>query len=192
MKTTKRSIITLPNPHLRETSRKVGLVTDEVRKLIEQMISATLDWEDGREHEVGVALAAIQLDSPLKVVVIRNDFNNKDDRTFKVFINPEIIKADGAKVEDFEGCLSIKDVYGKVPRFSRVKIKALDENGKVVRFTANDFLARVFQHEIDHTKGKLFIDYIKDTPEAFFKIDKEGKLQELNYEKNVKNSRILW
>lgn len=156
------------------------------------MTAATLDWEDNREHEVGVALAAIQIDQPLKIVVIRSDFDNKKDRTFHVFINPEITKYEGKQVEDFEGCLSIKDVYGKVPRYEKIKLKALNETGKPIRVTAEGFLARVFQHEIDHIKGIVFIDHIKDTPEAFYQLQPDGKLKELDYEKDINKSNILW
>ena len=182
----------MPNDHLRQPSKRVGLVTDEIREIIRAMEEATLDWEDSREHEVGVALAAIQIDRPLKLVVVRNNFEDKSDRSFRALINPEITKYDGAIVEDYEGCLSVKDIYGKVPRHSKVRVKALDENGNEVRFSANGFLARVLQHEIDHTKGKLFIDHIKDRPEAFYRLDKEGQLIELDYEKDVKKSHILW
>src|SRR5690242_8194611 len=101
----KSDIITLPNPHLRERSKKVGYLSEDIAKLIEGMKEATLDWEDSREHEVGVALAAIQVDQPLRVVVIRNNFDNKKDRTFSTFINPVITKYEGEIVEDYEGCL---------------------------------------------------------------------------------------
>lgn len=156
------------------------------------MADATLDWEAHRKHELGVALAAVQIDSLMRIVIIRSSFEDKADTRFDCFINPEITKREGAVVEDYEGCLSIKDVYGKVPRHEKVKVKALDEHGETVRVTAEGFLARVFQHEIDHTKGTLFIDHIKDNPEAFFQLDDEGKLKELDYEKDIRNSRILW
>lgn len=182
----------MPNDHLRQPSKRVGLVTDEIREIIREMEEATLDWEDSRKHEVGVALAAIQIDQPLKLVVVRNNFEDKSDRSFRTLVNPEITKYDGNLVEDYEGCLSVKDIYGKVPRHSKVRIKALDENGNEVRFSATGFLARVLQHEIDHTKGKLFIDHIKNRPEAFYRLDKEGQLIELDYEKDVKKSHILW
>ena len=188
----KEDIISLPNPHLRQRSKKVGVISDEIKQLVEGMKAATLDWEDSRKHEVGVALAAVQVDSLLRVVVVRNDFDNKKDRTFQVFINPEVTKFEGKVVEDFEGCLSIKDIYGKVPRHEKVRIKALGENGQVVRVTAEGFLARVFQHEIDHTNGIVFIDHIKEKPEAFFRLDEEGHLVELDYEKDVKENSLLW
>jgi peptide deformylase len=188
----KSDIITLPNTHLRERSKKVGLISEEVKSLIQGMQEATLDWEDSRDHEVGVALAAIQVDRPLRVVVIRNNFDNKKDRTFSIFINPIITKYEGDIVEDYEGCLSVPEIYGKVPRYSKVRIRALDENGREIRLTAEGFLARVFQHEIDHTNGIVFIDHIKDNKEAFFKLKEDGRLEELDYEKDVRANRILW
>lgn len=187
-----QSLITLPNNHLRLTSKKVGYIDDTVAKLVEHMCDITLEWEASREHEVGVALAAIQIDVPLRVIVVRNDFDNKSDKTFRAFINPVITKYEGEVVEDFEGCLSVKDLYGKVPRYSKVRIKALDLTGKEVRFSAEGFLARVFQHEIDHTNGKLFIDHIKDTPLAFYALNEEGNLQQLDYEKDVRSNKTLW
>ncbi len=192
MKPAKDDIIRLPNQHLRERSKRVGLVDKSIQKIIAQMMQSTLDWEDSRDHEVGVALAAIQIDQPLRIVIIRNNFDNKSDRTFKVFINPEVTKLEGEIVEDFEGCLSIQDVYGKVPRFERVKVKALDQFGKPIRVTAKGFLARVFQHEIDHTNGKVFVDHIKDKPDAFYKLQEDGHLIELDYEKDIRNNNILW
>lgn len=188
----KEDIIVLPNPHLRERSRKVGLVDEKIQKIITDMESATLDWEDSREHEVGVALAAIQIDKKFRIIVIRNNFDNKDDRKFQVFINPEVTKHEGKVVEDFEGCLSIKDVYGRVPRYEKVRIKALNINGKPIRITATGFLARVFQHEIDHTNGVVFIDHIKEVKDGFFQLQDDGKLEPLDYEKDIKDNAILW
>lgn len=185
-------IISLPNPHLRDRSKKVGIVTPEVEKVIAGMKAATLDWEASREHEVGVALAAIQVDIPLRIVVIRNDFDNKKDRTFSVFINPVITKHEGDITEDYEGCLSVPDVYGLVPRHSKVRVKAQDETGREFRITAEGFLARIFQHEIDHTNGLVFIDHIKDNSAAFFRLQADGHLEQLDYEKDIRTNRILW
>ncbi len=189
---THEDIITLPNPYLRTRSQKIGLVTEEVKTVIRSMEAATIDWEQTREHEVGVALAAVQIDKLLRIVVIRNNFDNKDDHSFTVFINPVIAKYEGKIEEDFEGCLSIKDVYGKVPRYTKVRVKALDLDGKEFRATAEGFLARVFQHEIDHLNGIVFVDHIKDQPEAFFMLDPTGNLKKLDYEKDVRNNSILW
>jgi peptide deformylase len=188
----KSDIITLPNPHLRTRSQKVGLITDEIKALIAGMEAATLDWEASRDHEVGVALAAVQVDKLLRIVVIRNDFDNKDDRSFSVFINPVITKYEGTIEEDFEGCLSVKNIYGKVPRHTKVRVKALNEEGQEIRVTAEGFLARIFQHEIDHTNGVVFIDKIKDSPEAFFELTDSGNLQQLDYEKDIRTNNILW
>jgi peptide deformylase len=192
MSMTKDSIITLPNAHLRERSKKVGLITDEIRKLVADMEAATLDWEDSRAHEVGVALAAVQVDKLLRLVVVRNNFDDKKDRTFQVFVNPEITKYEGKQIEDFEGCLSVKDIYGKVPRSEKVRVKATDLNGQPIRLTAEGFLARVFQHEIDHTNGIPFIDHIKGQEDAFFFLNNEGHLEPLDYEKDVRTNRLLW
>ena len=68
----------------------------------------------------------------------------------------------------------------------------MDINGKEFRVTAEGFLARIFQHEIDHTNGKVFIDHIKDEKDAFFKLDGDGKLNKLDYEKEISKNSILW
>lgn len=188
----KRSIITLPNQSLRMRSVAVGYIDGSINKLIEDMEAATLAWEDSREHEVGVALAAVQINDHRKVVIVRSDFNDKTKRKFRVLINPEIIKLEGEIVEDFEGCLSIKDIYGKVPRHTKVRVKAMDENGHGIRIKAEGFLARVLQHEIDHTKGTLFIDHIKNKKDSFYRLRKEGDLEKLDYDKEIANNHILW
>ncbi len=188
----KEDIIVLPSAHLRQKSQRVGVVSPAIKKIITQMQAATMDWDQSREHEVGVALAAVQIDKLYKIIIIRNNYDNKEDNSFTTFINPEITKTEGQLVEDFEGCLSVPNVYGKVPRWTKVKVKALDENGRTFRVTAQDFLARIFQHEIDHCNGIVFIDHIKDKPEAFFQLKDDGKLEALDYEKDVRNSRILW
>ena len=190
--TMSKQLITLPNSHLRQRSKKVGFIGDEVKQLIVDMQDATLEWEDGRDHEVGVALAAVQIDELWRVVVIRNNFEDKSDRTFRVFINPEITKYEGEVVADYEGCLSIKNVYGLVPRHSKVRVKALNEHGKEIRLTAEGFLARVFQHEIDHTNGIVFIDHIKDDSAAFFTLTESGKLEPKDYEQDIEHNAELW
>ena len=189
---TKDDIIALPNKHLRQKSQRVGVITDEIKQIVDDMKSATISWDQSRDHEVGVALAAIQIDKLYKIVVIRNNYDNKEDHEFTTFINPEITKLDGEVVAVYEGCLSVPNVYGKVPRHSKVKVKALDLKGKEFRVTAEGFLARIFQHEIDHTNGKVFIDHIKDDPEAFYKLGEDGKLVPLEYEENVAKNPILW
>jgi peptide deformylase len=192
MNITKDDIIALPNPKLRTKSQKVGLVTDEILHIIEDMKAATINWDESRDHEVGVALAAVQIDKLYKIIVVRNNYDNKDDHTFTAFINPEIVKATGEIVEDYEGCLSVPNIYGKVPRYTKVKVKALDIHGKEFRISADGFLARIFQHEIDHTNGLVFIDHIKDNENAFFRLADDGKLVELDYNEDVREDSILW
>lgn len=192
MSMNKDNIIYLPHDSLRERSVKVGVISDEIKQLIEDMKEATLDWENSREHEVGVALAAVQVDKLYRIVVIREDFNEKNNTNFDVFINPKIVKYEGEIEEDFEGCLSVRDVYGKVPRHTKIRVDALDENGKPVRVKAEGFLARVFQHEIDHTNGKLFVDLIKDKPEAFYRLAENGKIEDMSDEEKQNIFSILW
>lgn len=167
-------------------------MTPEIKQLASDMISVTLDWEDSRSHELGVALAAIQVDQPLRIMVIRNNFEDKDDRSFKIFINPEITKLEGDPVEDLEGCLSVPDIYGKVIRYSKIRFRALGLNGRVIRGNAEGFLARVIQHEVDHMNGIVFVDHIKDKTEAFFKLNSNGELDSLDYDKSIRNSSVLW
>lgn len=188
----KTAIITLPDSALRERSKRVHIITEEIKQLVDDMASATIDWENSREHEVGVALAAVQINRHSRVVIIREDFNDKDNKNFQIFINPEIVKYEGEIEEDFEGCLSVKDIYGKVPRYTKVRVKALDADGQPIKLRAEGFLARVFQHEIDHTNGTLFVDRIKDKPEAFFRLDSAGKIEELDDEQRKDIFRILW
>jgi peptide deformylase len=188
---TKDDIITLPHPSLRTRSKRIGFVSDEVHALIKDMEDATLDWEASRKHEVGVALAAVQIDRLERVVIIRNNCDDKNDKTFTVLINPEIVKYEGDVIKDYEGCLSIKNLYGHVPRYDKVKVKAIGLNGKEVRITAEGFMARTLQHEIDHTNGVVYIDHIKNDPDAFFNLDEEGHLHPVSYEE-VSKSTILW
>ena len=185
------NIIALPQANLRRKSQKISLFDEKLKQLSEDMQDVTLDWEDHRQHELGVALAAIQIDIPKRIVIVRSDFDNKDDRSFVVFVNPKIIRLEGNKVEDYEGCLSVPDLYGKVERFERVKIKAQDVDGKEFRLSADGFLARVLQHEIDHTNGHLFVDYIKGKTDAFYKLNDDGKLEPIDYEA-LDTSSFLW
>ena len=188
----KENIITLPNPHLRVKSTKVHVITDDTIKLIDDMTTASIDWEDSRPHEISAALAAVQVDNLERVVIVRSDFDDKSVREFTALINPEIVKYEGELITDYEGCLSVGGVYGKVPRYSKIRVKALNVEGEEVRFKADGFLARVIQHEVDHTNGVLFIDHIKDQTEAFYTLDEKGELQPLNYDEHIRENRILW
>ncbi|MDO4902047.1 MAG: peptide deformylase [bacterium] len=186
------NIITLPNPNLRKKAERVHFINDEIRQIIQDMIDASLDWEKHHPHEISAALAAPQIDQLYKIVIVRADLDDKSNQEFVALINPEIVKFEGKIVEDFEGCLSIKGIYGKVPRHSKIRVKALDINGEEIRIKAQDFLARVLQHEIDHTNGVLFIDHIRDKKHAFYQLNDRGELQPLNYEKDIKNNQDLW
>ena len=188
----KEAIITLPNPHLREKSQRVHIVTEEVTTLIKDMTDASLDWEDSRPHEISAALAAVQVDRLERVVIVRSDFDDKTVREFVPLINPEIVKYEGEQVSDYEGCLSVNGFYGKVPRYSKVRVKALDIEGNEVRFKAEGFLARVIQHEIDHTNGIVFIDHIRDKTDAFYRLDDKGELQPLDYDEHINDNHLLW
>ena len=189
---TKDDIITLPNPHLRQKSAKVHVVTEDTVKLSNDMIAAALDWEDSRPHEVSAALAAVQVDALERVIIVRDDFNNKSTREFMTLINPKIIKYEGELIEDYEGCLSVKHIYGKVPRYSKIRVRATDLEGNEIRFKADGFLARVIQHEVDHCNGIVFIDHIKNDKNAFYKLDEKGELRPLNYDEDIAENSILW
>ena len=191
MPLSKNAIITLPNPHLRQKSRRIGVITDEIKNIADDMINATLSWDASRDHEVGVAMAAVQIDKLYRLIVVRNNFEDKTNLTFTVFINPEITKLEGSLITDYEGCLSVPNIYGKVKRYNKVRVKALDLNGKPFRVTAEGFLARIFQHEIDHTNGIVFIDRIKNDPDAFYVLGNDGKLTKVEY-KDVQQDSVLW
>lgn len=189
---TKDDIVVVPEPNLRKRSQRVGVVTDEVKQLIADMKAAAIDWEQSRDHESSVGLAAVQVNKLYRIFIVRNDVEDGSDEQFTTFINPEIVKQIGPIEEDFEGCLSVPEIYGKIPRYQCVKVKALNENGQPFRVTAYGFLARILQHETDHTQGKLIIDHIKSKHDAFYRMDDEGNLSPVDYDKDIKNNMILW
>ena len=176
---TANDIITLPDPRLRQKSKRIGVVDPAIEKLALEMIAASLEWEDGRAHEFCAALAAVQVGELERIVVVRDDFDDKANRSFGVYINPEIVKFEGTPVEELEGCLSVKDIYGAVPRYPKVKVKALNLQGEPIRLTATDFLARVFQHEIDHTNGIVFVDHVNDATKLF-RLEPDGSFSKLD------------
>ncbi len=188
---THKNIITLPNDHLRQRSRRITQIDADTRQIISDMIAATLDWEAHRPNEVAVALAAIQIDKPVRIVIIRADFDNKENKNFQVLINPEITKYEGEIITDYEGCLSVKDVYGKVPRYSKIRGRAIDINGNQIKIKSTDpFLSRVLQHEVDHTNGICFVDHIAHDQDAFSVLTKSGDLVACPYSKVI-NSGII-
>lgn len=174
-------IITLPHESLRKTSRKVGTIDKQITQLIETMTEQAILWDESREHEVTVALAAVQINELWKVIIVREDFDDKQNHAYVALINPEITKYEGIIEDDFEGCLSVRDFYAKVPRYTKIRVKALSVDGREVKFTAEGFLARVLQHEIDHTKGITIVDRVVDHEDGFRTIGNEGKLEAVAY-----------
>ncbi len=175
-----RKIIAIPNKILRSKSKKIGFVDDSIKKLAEDMIETTLDWD--HDSEFGAALAAIQIGLPLKLTVVRNDFDDAKGKEFTALINPEIVKFSEEVVSDIEGCLSVPGIYGRVSRPLKIKLKAQDDMGKPIRLTVEGFPARVIQHEIDHMNGIIFLDHIQDAAQLF-SIDKSGSLMPVSQPK---------
>ncbi len=186
-------IITTPDKRLRETSEKVGKIDDEVLEVIAAMRKLSADWEAEHPYELSAAMAAPQMGVLKRIIIIRDDMEDKKNAHFTAFINPEVTKVEGKTVTDFEGCLSVPHIYGKVPRPLKVRVKAKLEDGKEVRVKATGELARTLLHEIDHLNGVLFIDHIKDKKDAFYYMDDKGELQPIkDYEKEILNNAELW
>ena len=186
------SIVTTPDPRLRQKSEKVHQIDDETKRIIDEMIASSLAWEEEHEFELSAAMAAPQLGYNKRIIVVREDMSNKDNANFVPLINPVVIKTEGKIIEDYEGCLSVPSVYGKVGRPYKARIKAVTENGEEVRLKATGFLARTLLHEIDHLDGILFIDHIKDQTDAFYKLNDKGDLEPLDYDKYIKNNKDLF
>ena len=137
------------DPALREPAREVEKITDMHRKLIADMI-------DTMREAPGVGLAGPQ------VGVLERIFVWEVEDRFGAVINPRIVARSEETVEGEEGCLSLPGIYYPVVRPAEVTVEGLDENGEPVRLEADELLARVCQHEIDHLDGVLFIDHLPD------------------------------
>ena len=185
-------IITTPDPRLREVSEKVREIDDEARSVISDMRKLSLDWEAEHPYELSAAMAAPQMGVLKRIIIIRDDMEDKKKATSTALINPEVIRADGKIVRDFEGCLSVPSYYGKVPRPSKVRVKARLEDGTEVRIKATGELARTLLHEIDHLDGVLFIDHIRDDKDAFYKMDDKGDLQPVDYDTEIAGNKELF
>lgn len=185
-------VIVTPDPRLRQVSTKVTEIDDEVKDIIEQMIQASLDWEKEHEFELSAALAAPQLGFNRRIIVVREDMNEKSNNNFIALINPVVVKTEGRILRDYEGCLSVPTIYGKVPRPAKARIKAQLTDGTEVKLKTEGFLTRTILHEIDHLDGILFIDHIRDKKDAFYKLDNKGDLVPVDYEKEIKNNKNLW
>lgn len=186
----KSKIISLPDPRLRQKSETVFEINKTILDIVERMKKAAIDWEDDRPHELSTALAAVQIGELKRIIIIREEVSNPKNKKFNVLINPEIIKKSGKITKDFEGCLSVPDFYGKVPRYLKIKLKAKNKQGQTVFIKADGFLARILQHEVDHTNGIPFVDRIKKDRKAFYKLQADGSLKNINYEE-VRTSSIF-
>jgi peptide deformylase len=178
----KKNLITIPDKILRMKSKRIGFVDDSIKNLANDMVETTLDWD--HDSEFGAALAAIQVGEPIRLTVVRNSFENGEDKTFTTLINPEIVKSSPEMVSDIEGCLSVTGIYGRVKRHLKIKVKAQDLEGNDIRLSLEGFPARVLQHEIDHMHGIIFLDHIKDS-KNLFSIDKDGQLNPLTNNEKV-------
>ena len=143
----------VPDPVLRQKSRRVRIIDGSIQKLISDMWE-TLHAEPGR-----VGLAAPQIGVPLRVIII-----SIPEEGDIVLINPEIVRRTGERLID-EGCLSIPGYIGQIKRAVSVKVKGRDQDGKEIRIKADELLAQALQHEIDHLNGVLYIDYLESMDE---------------------------
>jgi len=134
------------DPILREETKMVTAVTDELRQLIDDMFETMYAAK-------GIGLAAPQVGRTERITVI-----DVDEQRIAL-VNPEIVSAEG-KTKGEEGCLSIPEIYGDVERAAHVVVRALDRNGAPFEVDGHELLARCLQHEIDHLHGRLFIDYL--------------------------------
>ena len=185
-------IITTPDPRLRQPSRKVKHITDETHDIIAQMIKLSLDWEKDHPYELSAAMAAPQMGVNQRIIIVRDDMEDKDKATFTALIDPEVIKTEGKLTKDYEGCLSVPYYYGMIERPSKARIKAHLEDGTEVRIKATDTLARVLLHEIDHLDGILFIDHIKGAKDAFYKMNDNGDLDPVDYDAEIAGNKDLF
>ncbi len=146
-----RRIVIYGDPVLREVSRPVEEVNQEIKDLVSDMV-------DTVKQARGLGLAAVQVGVAKRIFIV--DFSAIDiNGSLMVFINPEILEASG-QVEMEEGCLSFPEIYQKITRPARVRIRALDGNGRPFELTAEGLPGRAILHEFDHLEGRLIIDHI--------------------------------
>ena len=144
------NILRYPDPRLHKVAKPVTVFDDKLKKLVADMAETMYDAP-------GVGLAASQVDVHEQLVVI--DVSETNDQ-LQVFINPEIIWASEEKKVYDEGCLSVPGIYDDVERPAEVKVRALDINGQPFQIHADGLLAVCIQHEMDHLKGKVFVEYL--------------------------------
>lgn len=150
---TLREIVTVPEPVLRRKARKVTDFGSELQTLIDDMVETM-------RAAPGVGLAAPQVNAPLRVIVV--EFGDEEDESVPpklyTLVNPEIVRSSREMVVGTEGCLSIPGFIGDVDRMKSITVKGQNRRGQPVRIKAEGWLARIFQHEIDHLDGILFTD----------------------------------
>ncbi|MFH1819442.1 MAG: peptide deformylase [Pseudomonadota bacterium] len=144
-------ILHYPDARLHTVAKPVKAVDDRIRTLVDDMAETMY-------AAPGIGLAATQVDVHERVIVI--DISETHDQ-LRVFINPEIVAQSGTE-ESEEGCLSVPGVFDKVVRAERVTVRALDRDGKSFELDADGLLAVCIQHEMDHLKGKVFVDYLSN------------------------------
>ena len=144
------SILRYPDPRLYTVARPVSEVDARIRTLVDDMLETMYEAE-------GVGLAATQVDVHERVIVI--DTSEARDTPI-VLINPELIEKSDEMTLGDEGCLSVPDIYDKVPRHARVRVRALDRSGEARELDAEGLLSIAVQHEMDHLLGKVFVDYL--------------------------------
>lgn len=142
-------ILQYPDDRLHTVAAKVETITDDTRKLIQNMAETMY-------AAPGVGLAATQVDVHQRILVA--DTSEKGNKLM-VFINPEIISKSGAS-ELEEGCLSVPGIYEKVNRYENITVKALNEKGESFTLDASGLLSVCIQHEMDHLDGKVFVEYL--------------------------------
>jgi peptide deformylase len=162
-------IVKYPDPFLRDKSSPIFQIDFSIKKLASDMVETM-------HAAPGVGLAATQVGVLKRMVVIDISTDPKKKNPM-VFINPEIIYSEGESVGE-EGCLSVPEVYGDVKRFELIKVKFLDLDEKEYEMSAESFLARVIQHEVDHLEGTLFIDRMSKVKRDLLKrkLRKKAKL----------------
>ena len=146
----KLTILRYPDPRLHTVAGPVADVDENVRQLVDDMLESMYAAE-------GVGLAATQVDVHRRVIVI--DTSDARDQPH-VLINPELISRSEEMVFGDEGCLSVPEIYDKVPRHARVTVRALDRAGRRYDLEAEGLLSVCIQHEMDHLMGKVFVDYL--------------------------------
>ncbi|AWL10536.1 Peptide deformylase [Saliniradius amylolyticus] len=163
----KLEVLRFPDERLRTVAKDVEKVDDNIRQLVSDM------FETMRE-ESGIGLAATQVDVHKRVVVM--DVSEEQDEP-RVFINPKITHKDGSTISE-EGCLSVPNNYAKVDRAEKVTVEALNEQGEAFTLDAEGLLAICIQHELDHLKGVLFVDYLSPLKRQRIrkKLEKEARL----------------